>query len=247
MAIPEIGDLAPATAVGRVGRAVFRWSACSGCGKERWVIRNASDKQCRRCATTAHALTVDKSPRWDGGEPELDMVTDGPRLGKSGRHTYVWTACPACSKERWVMRRDTGKKCKRCAANERDLTGERNGRWNGGVRQGTDGYRYITVYPGHPLFEMAGKMLARGKPRYYIAEHRLVMAQHLGRPLLPWELVHHLEEPKDDNRIENLKLLKFNSEHLPSMNVQRVVGTLQARVTLLEAEVTLLRSQLSGT
>ncbi len=238
MVRPEIGDLAPATAVGRIGRATFRWSACSGCGKERWVIRYASDQQCKSCAATEQVS-------WEGGTPKLGDTVNGTTIGKVNRSTYVWTACPDCAKERWVARRYIMKKCQSCATAARGLTGARNPRWNGGVRQGKAGeYRYLAVSGDHPFIGMANKVFIHGKYRYSIAEHRLVMAQHLGRLLLPWELVHHLNGLKDDNRIENLELLKSKKEHLPSMNVQRLVKTLQGRATLLEAEVALLRSQL---
>ena len=51
-----------------------------------------------------------------------------------------------------------------------------------------------------------------------ILQHRLVMEQQLGRPLLPDETVHHINGVRDDNRPENLEL--WSSSHPKGQRVE---------------------------
>ena|SRR3990167_2549344 len=73
------------------------------------------------------------------------------------------------------------------------ICGEKSPNWKGG-RNKSLGYIYI-YKPGHPF--------AKSK---YIAEHKYIMEQKLGRYLIKGENVHHKNGIRDDNRIENLEL-----------------------------------------
>ncbi len=66
----------------------------------------------------------------------------------------------------------------------------------------------------------------------HIPEHRFVMARHLGRCLHRWEVVHHKNGIKDDNRIANLQLIS-DQRH-------EQITVLENRIRYLEQQIRLL-------
>lgn len=80
--------------------------------------------------------------------------------------------------------------------------GKNNWNWKGGKRKDSKGYILI-LKPKHPFCNKQG----------WVFEHRLVIEKRLNRYLRPEETSHHINEIKDDNRPENLKLFKTKGDH----------------------------------
>ena len=85
--------------------------------------------------------------------------------------------------------------------------GKEHPRWTGGIIKNDSGYLLVHC-PEHPRSHKG-----------HVRQHILVMEKHLDRQLKYYgpgnpnnEIVHHINEIRDDNRLENLRLMT-NREH----------------------------------
>jgi hypothetical protein len=122
-----------------------------------------------------------------------------------GTRRGTYKKCEFCGKEKYVYpfkvsasgRVYCSMKCRNADPNfSENVRGAKNHGWKGG-RTKIGEYVYVKS-PGHPNgHERSG----------YVAEHRLVMEKKIGRYLTDNEEVHHINQIKDDNKINNLELV----------------------------------------
>lgn len=124
--------------------------------------------------------------------------------------------CNYCKKEKWVdfcvLKRGGGKFCSRKChwknkkgikkpEHSKKMSGRNSPIWNGGKHKEKN--RWYIYKPEHP-FAKNGK---------YVRRSRLVAEKCLGRYLTRIEIIHHINEIKDDDRPENLYLFPRINEH----------------------------------
>ncbi len=177
---------------------------------------------------------------------QVGELQRGREIGKTPSSLYIWAVCQDCGVGRWTRYNTTEHPasfppvCHICSGRRvQKLSPPTHGKgsnsphWKGGRNKTRQGYIRIWIGKDDFFSSMATK-------NGFVLEHRLIRAKYLGRCLHRWEIVHHKNHIKSDNRIENLQLVT-DDRHRQITLLEERIKWLEQRVTLLEVENTVLR------
>ena len=148
--------------------------------------------------------------------------------------------CPICHKTRQMSKSKYELKklhgvCLKCYTSQR---GELHSTWKGGKTKNAGGYVRVKLQPSDFFFPMADCA-------NYVFEHRLVVAQSLGRCLHQWEIVHHKKGyAKDDNRYPETLQLVTSDKHNQYTIMETKVAKLTRKLIGLQSQVKEQNSQI---
>lgn len=220
--MPEIGAIFKGKEISKT-QNLYIWVACPECAKERYVrLIKGQPKNLLCLSCSVRKTQRAKVEEFLAANPlfnqllqtaEIKLGEEIGKLPRSGR--FAWLPCLDCGKRRWVLvtrNRISQLRCRHCAGKmpRPVVRGERHHSWKGGKIKNSSGYIMIKL----PIDDFYYPMCQKSG---YIAEHRLVMAKKLSRFLLKSEHVHHINGIKDDNRIENLKLISPVDHEIQTM------------------------------
>lgn len=172
---------------------------CHQCGKH-FERRQHTERKNRFCSMACYR-------KWQASNP-----------------SYITRVCEACGKEfrdypsNMLQRGKYQRRYCSWACRKKHYKGSDNPSWKGRYKNRAG---YVVVRDSL-IPEEFKSMITCG----HVLEHRLVMAQHLGRPLEVNEVVHHKNRIKDDNRIENLELYPLY-EHTGITNGDKLIRRLR--------------------
>ena len=129
------------------------------------------------------------------------------------------------------MKINAGKFCSRACRNAAhpnpgrkeprpEIRGERNPSWRGGA--------YIEPGKGYRMVRCPDHLAVMARQNGYVLEHRLKMAESIGRPLSATEVVHHIDGDVTNNDLGNLKLYASHREHWVENHMADIIAARNA-------------------
>lgn len=203
------------------------WRACPICGSPFSVENNDQFHKRRYCSKDCgyKAISVANTGKRGPTGPRAKM----PLSQRKG--TII--TCPVCGSQvwkaaAWLRKVDTPTCSKHCngvlrsrelvkhSANGKGkkrpgkgLSGALNPAWKGGVTY----FKTHGNYIGVKYVRCPAVFISMARKDGYVMEHRLLVAQAIGRPLLRVEVVHHIDHNPANNALGNLQLFANNRDH----------------------------------
>ena len=210
------------------------WKVCTVCQTVYPAVTQAQAKKNKTCSPDCAKTLFEGRPAGSGKPPEeldgmvqIECAVCGKKAWKERSQLKKIASPPTCSNQcRGKMRGAEAKvrweknpssrllhhwtEEEKQAARE-EMTGAKNPAWKGGVtyrkRKGNYANQSIKYVRCPEAF------LPMARKDGYVTEHRLLVAQALGRCLSRQEAVHHFNHNAEDNRMENLALFASNKDH----------------------------------
>jgi predicted Zn-ribbon and HTH transcriptional regulator len=189
-------------------------------------VKVKATKQCRQCGSDFYWV-LQSAKQWE--EAAFCSRACASRWRVRG-HVARTKPCEMCGQEivfptgysqaQWDERRYCGTACRRKALDKAAMERRPDCACGCGKKAGRAGREF---YPGHAK-RVGAVTRERFNPRTrrwqvfdgakWRLRYRVLMEQHLGRPLSTSEVVHHKNGDSTDDRIENLEVFSSNAEHI---------------------------------
>ena len=199
------------------------WKPCQVCGEPFQCMTKEQATRNKTCSQDCANILIARAASGENVARQKRVYLTCPVCGKAfWRHKACAerTAKPTCSRKcngslrgaEWKRHAHKGHAAwtpeSKTALVER-MTGASNPAWKGGVTYWRKHGNYAPIkYVRCPV-----EYSAMARKDNYVMEHRLIVAQHLGRTLKRSEVVHHINHDPTDNRSENLMLFASNTAH----------------------------------
>ena len=196
-----------------------KWICRCSCGELRNVFGAAlRSGKSRSCGCQSSPPPVRSGIRKDLTGKQFGSWNVLKHIGFSEAGASQWLCRCVCGREKSVSYTSLSQGTSKSCGCQRPTT-FRHHNWNGGVSVTPQGYVYRRI-----------------SSQKYIAEHRLIMEQLLGRALLPGESVHHKNGIRNDNRADNLEL-RVEAKHPRGSTPKELVEWARQLINRYEADI----------